>query len=103
VELNLIVQKALEEACNCSIIKNRENLGTTDAEVKPVTPVSTLIRKRSHLNDDDLHQLYIRIIQYKEAEVALLSPDYLFQYRQTPDHDVFIASSLFRVGRITRR
>jgi hypothetical protein len=92
VELNLIVQKALEEACNCSIIKNRENLGTTDAEVKPVTPVSTLIRKRSYLNDDDLHQLYIRIIQYKEAEVALLSPDYLFQYGQTPDHDVFIRS-----------
>jgi hypothetical protein len=30
--------------------------------------------------------------QYKKAEVALLSPDYLFQYGQKPDHDVFIRS-----------
>jgi hypothetical protein len=47
VELNFIVQKALEEACNCSISKSRENLGATDAEVKPAAPVSAVIRKQS--------------------------------------------------------
>jgi hypothetical protein len=35
---------------------------------------------------------HFRTMQYKEAEVALLLPDYLFQYEQTPDHDVFIRS-----------
>jgi hypothetical protein len=92
VELNLIVRKAIEESCNCSIRESRENLGATDSEVKPATPVAALIRKQSHLNDDDLHQLYIRTVQYKEAEVALLSPDYLLQYGQTHDHDTFIRS-----------
>ena len=92
VELNLIVRKAIEEACNCTI---RESLAKWDAiisEERPTTSISALIRKKSHLNDDDLHRLYIKTIQYQEAEVALLSPDYLLQYRETPDHNIFIRS-----------
>jgi hypothetical protein len=92
VELNLIVRKALEEACNCSIRETLEKRDMIGSEVKPMTSVSSLMRKRSHLSDEDLRQLYVRTIQYKEAEVALLSPDYLFQYGKTPDHDTFIRS-----------
>jgi hypothetical protein len=92
VELNLIVRKAIEEACNCTI---HESLGQWDgisSKAKPTTLVSALIGKQSHLDEDDLRQLYIRTVQYKEAEVALLSADYLFQYGKTPDHDTFIRS-----------
>jgi hypothetical protein len=92
VELNLIVRNAIEEACNCRIRESQENLGASGSEGNPATSVSALIRKQSHLNDDDLYQLYIRTIQYKQAEVALLAPDYLIQYQETPDHDTFIRS-----------
>jgi hypothetical protein len=92
VELNLIVRRVMEEACNCRIHDTPEKWDAISSETKPTTPVSSIIRKKSHLNDDEMHQLYVKTIQYKEAEVALLSPDYLFQYGQTPDHDVFIRS-----------
>jgi hypothetical protein len=92
VELNLIVRKAIEEACNCIIHESLEKWDAISSEARPTTPVSVLIGMQSHFNGDDLRQLYIRTVQYKEAEVALLSPDYLFQYEQTPNHDTFIRS-----------
>jgi hypothetical protein len=92
VELNLIVRKAIDEACNCTIRESPEKWGAISSKERPATSVSVLIRKQSHLNDNDLHQLYIKTIQYQEAEVALLSPDYLLQYEKLPDHDIFIRS-----------
>jgi hypothetical protein len=92
VELNLLVQKALEEACNCSIRESLEKRDVIGSEAKPVTSISSLMHNKSHLSYEDIRQLYIRIIQYKEAEVALLSPDYLLQYGKTPDHNTFIRS-----------
>jgi hypothetical protein len=92
VELNLIVRKAIEEACNCTIHESLGKWDTMSSEAKPTTSVSALISKQSHLDEDDLRQLYIRTVQYREAEVALLSADYLFQYRDTPDHDIFVRS-----------
>src|SRR6516225_10417901 len=69
VEMNLIVRKAIEEACNCTVRESPEKSDAISSEERPTTSISVLIRKQSHLNDDYLHQLYIKTIQYQEAEV----------------------------------
>jgi hypothetical protein len=91
-ELDLIARKSLEQSCHCNIDKSHTKLDAIGLEEKLSTPISAIMRRQSHLGDNDLHQLYIKTMQYREAEVALLSPDYLIQYAVIPDHDTFIRS-----------
>ena len=64
----------LEDLCHCDIGKDKGNFDTLPKE------------------RNDIQDLYVRTVQYKEAEVALLSPDYLLRYALSPDHDTFIRS-----------
>jgi hypothetical protein len=90
-ELNLITQKALEEACHCND-NERAALSTVGADSKPPVVLSSVIPKLSnHVDDTRVHEIYVKMIQYRQAEVALLSPAYLLQYH-TPDHDTFVRS-----------
>jgi len=73
-ELNAIARQKLEDLCHCDIDKDRANF-------------DPLTNERG-----DIQNLYVKTVQYKEAEVALLSPDYLLRYASSPDHDTFIRS-----------
>lgn len=91
-ELNLITRKALEEACHCNDNESATPLSTVGADSKPPAVLSSIIPKLSNQVDDTrVHELYVKMIQYRQAEVALLSPAYLLQYH-TPDHDTFVRS-----------
>ena len=91
-ELNLITRKALEEACHCNDNESATPLSTVGADSKPPAVLSSVIPKLSNQVDDTrVHEIYVKMIQYRQAEVALLSPAYLLQYH-TPDHDTFVRS-----------
>lgn len=90
-ELNLITRKALEERCNCKIDDDQITFSGS-SESKSAGLLSGVISKVFH-NADDTHiqALYLKMIQYREAEVALLWPAYLLQYN-SPNHDTFVRS-----------
>jgi hypothetical protein len=70
----------------------RAALPTVGADSKPPVVLSSVIPKLSnHVDDTHVHEIYVKMIQYRQAEVALLSPAYLLQYH-TPDHDTFVRS-----------
>jgi hypothetical protein len=90
-ELNLIARKALEEGCHCKIDGNEISFSGS-SESKPEGILSGIVSKVFQTADgNSLHALYLQMIQYREAEVALLSPAYLLQYN-SPNHDTFVRS-----------
>jgi hypothetical protein len=90
-ELNLLTRKALEEGCRCKIDENQNSFGG-GAEGKLERNLLDLISTIFQTTDyDHLHALYLKMVQYREAEVALLWPSYLLQYND-PDHDTFVRS-----------
>jgi hypothetical protein len=90
-ELNLITRKVLEEGCRCKIDENENSFGI-GAEGKLEWNLSVLVPAIFQTDDyNHLNALYLKMVQYREAEVALLSPSYLLQYND-PDHDTFVRS-----------
>jgi hypothetical protein len=90
-ELNLITRKAVEEGCHCKIDENQSSF-IDISESKPAGMLSAIASKVfQHADDNRLRSLYLKMVQYREAEVALLSPAYLLQYNPR-DHNTFIRS-----------
>ena len=85
-ELNLITRKALEEGCHCNV-DDSQATANGGSESNSVGMLSDIVSAANN----DLHALYLKMIQYREAEVALLSPAYLLQYN-SPNHDTFVRS-----------
>ena len=85
-ELNLITRKALEEGCHCNV-DDSQATANGGSESNSVGMLSDIVSAANN----DLHALYLKMIQYGEAEVALLSPAYLLQYN-SPNHDTFVRS-----------
>jgi hypothetical protein len=90
-ELNLITRKALEEGCHCKIDEGQIS-ASDHPESKPAGWLSSVASNVFQNTDDSrLHGLYLKMAQYREAEVTLLSPAYLLQYNP-PNHDTFVRS-----------
>jgi hypothetical protein len=61
----------LEEGCHCNI-DDANGASESNSMGMPSGIVSAA--------NNNLHALYLKMIQYREAEVTLLSPAYLLQY-----------------------
>jgi len=86
-ELNFITRRELEEGCRCKLSSFSDI-----SEKKPTGILSGLVSKTFHnANYNSFKALYLKMIQYRDAEVALLSPAYLLQYNPL-NHDTFVRS-----------
>ena len=90
-ELNLITRRALEQGCRCKLDEDQSSFSDI-SENKPTGILSGLVYKIFNSADyNSLQALYLKMAQYREAEIALLSPAYLLQYNPL-NHDTFVRS-----------
>jgi hypothetical protein len=74
-ELNLIARKEIEEGASAGMMSR-------------IVP-----KVFQNMDDSHVHELSVKIAQYREVEVALLYPGYLLKYEEEePDHDTFVRS-----------
>jgi len=91
-ELNLVTRKALEQSCDCNT-EESESLDNVASETRSAGMLSNITTKVFYaVGDNRIHELNVKMAQYREAEVALLSPSYLLQYHKHPNHDTFVRS-----------
>ena len=91
-ELNLVARKALEQSCDCNMDESQSS-DNVASEIRSAGMFSGITNRVFYKVDDNrIHELNVKTAQYREAEVALLSPSYLLQYHKHPNHDTFVRS-----------